>query len=114
MDEKPHVPVITLTPSTPTDNDHLQFYPAGRLPPPNARHYFCDDGSGELDFDNEIDTTLKPVSRWPRLLPVSMSTRTARISALLGFLGVVALVHFLVIRTLIPRDDELATDGAHF
>lgn len=97
--------MIVLTPSTPTDGDHPPIYPAGRLPQPNARYAFCDDGTGELlDLDDQEDSTLKPVSRWPRL-----SSRAARVSVLFGVVAAIALVHFVVIRALAPSDDELAT-----
>lgn len=106
-EEKPAVPTIVLTPSTPTEGAPPR-YPAGRLPAPNARWYFCDDDEAKLEFDGQEDPTLKPISRWP------LSTRSARIAVLLAVVGLVALVHFLVIRMVVPGDDELATEGKSF
>jgi len=101
--EKHSLPVIVLTPSTPTDPDAPPpVYPAGRLPQPNARLYFCDDDGGDI----EQDFTLKPVSRWggPRI-----SSRTVRLIALMGFMATIALLHYLVIRVLALRDEEITT-----
>lgn len=111
-DEKPAVPTIVLTPSTPTEFEPR--YPAGRLPAPNARWYFCDDGEADkLEYDAQgqyDDPTLKPVSRWPRL-NFGLSSRSARLVGLLVVVGTIALVHFSVLRmSATGDDDELATE----
>jgi len=100
-EEKPPLPVIVLTPSTPTDADGPPLvYPAGRLPQPNARLYFCDDG--------EEDSMLEQVSRWTRF-----SSRTARVAALLGLIGFIIFVHCVITRKLVPWEEEIATANGH-
>jgi hypothetical protein len=97
--------MIVLTPSTPTDPDGPPLvYPAGRLPQPNSRLYFCDD----VD-DGEEDYTLKPASRWAG---ARISSRAARVAALLAFIAIIILVHYVVIHMLAPREEDIATASA--
>jgi len=92
VEEKPPLPVIVLTPSTPTDSDGPAFaYPAGRLPQPNARLYFCDEG--EEDFT----LTKRP------------SSRATRVAALLGLIALIIVVHCVITRILVPQEEEIAT-----
>jgi len=104
VEEKPSLPVIVLTPSTPTDTEGPPpVYPAGRLPQPNARLYFCDGAD-----DGEEDFTLKPVSRWSGL---GIPSRTARVSALLGLIAIIVLVQYVLVHVLMPQE-EVATASA--
>jgi hypothetical protein len=93
--------VIVLTPSTPTEQDTPPLvYPAGRLPQPNARLYFCDDDDVEEDF------TLKPVSCWSRM---RLTSRTARVTVLLCLMAIIVLVQYAVVRMLMPQEEEPMT-----
>jgi len=101
VEEKPSLPVIVLTPSTPTEQDTPPpVYPAGRLPQPNARLYFCDDDDVEEDF------TLKPVSRWSRM---RITSRTARVTVLLCLMAIIVLVQYAVVCMLTPQEEEPMT-----
>lgn len=94
--------MIVLTPSTPTDPDGPPLmYPAGRLPQPHSRLYFCDD----VD-DDEEDFTLKPTSRWAG---ARVSPRVTRVAALLGLIAIIILVHYVVMHILSSREEETAT-----
>jgi len=100
VDEKPPLPVIVLTPSTPTDADGPALaYPAGRLPQPNARLYFCNDGD-----DGEDDFALKQVSSWQG---ICIYSRMARVAALLGLVALLILVHCVITRIVAPREEEM-------
>lgn len=104
VEEKASLPLIVLTPSTPTDPDGPPLvYPAGRLPQPNARLYFCDE-----DHDDEEDLTLKPASCWSGM---RIPSRTARVSALLGLIAIIVLVQYVLVHVLMPRE-EVATASA--
>lgn len=82
-----------VTPSTPTAMDPPTLYPAGRLP--QYQDYWADE-------DLEVDTTLKPVSRYG----FGMSARTCRITVIMTVLGLVALLHFVVIRALTEEEEK--------